>query len=147
MQKVAYINEITFFNDSKSTNVGSAIAALNGLPTKVVLIAGGDGKGQDFLPLKCPIREHARSVILLGRDAESIAGAIHGCGIPVHWVTTMQQAVQLSFLLAEPGDYVLLSPACASLDMFNNYVHRAEVFVNAVKAIENNFVLSTPVQH
>jgi len=147
MQKVAYINEITFFNDSKSTNVGSAIAALNGLPTKAVLIAGGDGKGQDFLPLKRPVREHTRSVILLGRDAESIANAIHDCGIPVHRVTTMQQAVQLSFLLSEPGDCVLLSPACASLDMFNNYAHRAEVFINAVKAIENNFVLSAPVQH
>ncbi|MBK6618791.1 MAG: UDP-N-acetylmuramoyl-L-alanine--D-glutamate ligase [Nitrosomonas sp.] len=147
MQKVANINDITFFNDSKSTNVGSAIAALNGLPAKAVLIAGGDGKGQDFLPLKRPIREHARSVILLGRDADGIAGSIQGCGIPVHRVATMQQAVQLSFLLAEPGDCVLLSPACASLDMFSNYVHRAEVFVNAVKAIENNLVLSTHAQH
>lgn len=147
MQKVADINKITFFNDSKSTNVGATIAALNGLPTKAVLIAGGDGKGQDFLPLKHSVREHARSVILLGRDAESIAGSIQGCGIPVHRVATIQQAVQLSFLLAEPGDFVLLSPACASLDMFNNYVHRAEVFVDAVKAIENNFVPPTEVQH
>lgn len=147
MQKVANINEITFFNDSKSTNVGSAIAALNGLATKAVLIAGGDGKGQDFLPLKHPVRERARSVILLGRDADNIASAIEGCGTPVHRVATMQQAVQLSFLLAEPGDCVLLSPACASLDMFNNYVHRAEVFIHAVKTIENNFVMSTQMQH
>ncbi len=147
MQKVANINEIIFFNDSKSTNVGSAIAALNGLTTKAVLIAGGDGKGQDFLPLRRPIREHARSVILLGRDATIIANAIEGSDVPVHRVKTMQQAVQLSFLLAEPGDCVLLSPACASLDMFNNYIHRAEVFVQAVKAIENNFVMPTQMQH
>ena len=139
--------EIIFFNDSKSTNVGSAIAALNGLTTKAVLIAGGDGKGQDFLPLRRPIREHARSVILLGRDATIIANAIEGSDVPVHRVKTMQQAVQLSFLLAEPGDCVLLSPACASLDMFNNYIHRAEVFVQAVKAIENNFVMPTQMQH
>ncbi|MDT8363426.1 MAG: UDP-N-acetylmuramoyl-L-alanine--D-glutamate ligase [Nitrosomonas sp.] len=147
MQKVADFNEIAFFNDSKSTNVGSAIAALNGLPAKVILIAGGDGKGQNFLPLKHPVRKHARSVVLLGRDAASIASVIQDCGIPVYQVATMQKAVQLSFLLAEPGDYVLLSPACASLDMFNNYVHRAEVFVSAVKAIENNLVLPAQVQH
>lgn len=156
MQKVAKINKVTFYNDSKSTNVGSTIAALNGfltnvvltgLPTKVVLIAGGDGKGQDFRPLRQPVREHARGVILLGRDAENIARSIRDCGIPIHRVATLEQAVQLGFLLAEPGDCVLLSPACASLDMFDNYEHRAQVFIDAVKAIENNFVLSTKAQH
>ncbi len=146
MQKVTEFNGVSFYDDSKSTNVGSAVAALNGLKN-VILIAGGDGKGQDFSPLKQPVIKHTRSVVLLGRNAEKILQVLHGHGIPIHRVTTMEEAVQMSFLLAEPGDTVLLSPACASLDMFNNYIHRAEVFIAAVKAIERKFVLTAQTCH
>jgi UDP-N-acetylmuramoylalanine--D-glutamate ligase len=147
MQKVAEFNGVTFYDDSKSTNVGSTIAALSGLQQKAILIAGGDGKGQDFSPLIQPVIKHARGVVLLGRDAEKISDAIRDCGVSVYQVATMAEAVQISFLLADPGDTVLLSPACASLDMFNNYIHRAEVFNTAVKAIERKFVLTAQTCH
>lgn len=147
MQKIAEFNGITFYDDSKSTNVGSAIAALNGFRKNVILIAGGDGKEQDFSPLEQPINKHTRSIVLLGKDAQKISQAIQGCNVPVHCVTTMDEAVRVSFLLAEHGDVILLSPACASLDMFNNYVHRAEVFTAAVRGIEHKFVLTTQTCH
>ncbi|SEM86784.1 UDP-N-acetylmuramoyl-L-alanine--D-glutamate ligase [Nitrosomonas marina] len=136
MEKVASLNGVTFIDDSKSTNVGATIAALNGLPQKVVLIAGGDGKGQDFSTLHAAVAAQARAVILLGRDADRIAEAIDGCKAPVLRAATMQEAVQKGFLLAQKNDVVLLSPACASFDMFRNYVHRAEVFVAAVRDLE-----------
>lgn len=135
MEKVAELNGISFYDDSKGTNVGATAAALNGMVQAVVLIAGGDGKGQDFSPLKQPVAEHARAVVLIGRDAEKIALAMDGCGVPLHRAATMEEAVQKSFALAQTGDAVLMSPACASFDMFRNYAHRAEVFIAAVNEI------------
>ncbi|PTQ88128.1 UDP-N-acetylmuramoylalanine--D-glutamate ligase [Nitrosomonas ureae] len=139
MEKVAAFNGVTFFDDSKSTNVGATIAALNGMKQNVILIAGGDGKGQDFSHLRQAVAENTRAVVLIGRDAGIIADELKDCGVPVHFATTMEEAMQKSFLLAQAGDVVLLSPACASFDMFRNYIHRAEVFVAAVKDIENKF--------
>lgn len=147
MQKVAEFNGITFYDDSKSTNVGSAVAALSGFRKNVILIAGGDGKGQDFSPLEPPVSKHVRSIVLLGRDADKVAQAIQTSNVPMHRVTTMDEAVQVSFLLAERGDAVLLSPACASLDMFKNYIHRAEVFTAAVRLIERKLVLTAHTCH
>ena len=135
MEQVASLAGVSFYDDSKGTNVGATVAALNGLSQRVVLIAGGDGKGQDFSPLRQPVSRTARAVVLIGRDAEKIAAAIEDAGVPLHRVTTMEEAVEKSFALAQPGDAVVMSPACASLDMFRNYVHRAEVFIAAVKAI------------
>ena len=139
MEKVAAFNGVTFYDDSKSTNVGATVAALNGMKQSVVLIAGGDGKGQDFSHLRQAVADNARAVVLIGRDAEIIAGELKDCDVPVHFAVTMEEAMQKSFLLAQGGDVVLLSPACASFDMFRNYIHRAEVFVAAVKEIENKF--------
>ncbi len=147
MQKIAEFNGVTFYDDSKSTNVGSAVAALNGFRKNVILIAGGDGKEQDFSPLEQSVSKHTRSIVLLGKDAQKILQAIQGCNVPVHCVTTMDEAVRVSFLLAEDGDVILLSPACASLDMFNDYIHRAEVFTAAVRGIERKFVLTTQTYH
>lgn len=147
MQKIAVINNVTFYDDSKSTNVGSAIAALQGMQKNVVLIAGGDGKGQDFSPLKQAVADCARGVVLLGRDARVIAGVISDCQVPIHHAATMEEAVRISFLLARAGDVVLLSPACASLDMFRNYIHRAQVFIAAVQEIETKFIYSVQECH
>ncbi|MDO8438310.1 MAG: UDP-N-acetylmuramoyl-L-alanine--D-glutamate ligase [Nitrosomonadaceae bacterium] len=135
MEKVAAFDDITFYDDSKGTNVGATVAALSGMTQRVVLIAGGDGKGQDFTPLRQPLAECARAVVLIGRDAGKIAAALAGCGVPLHQAKTMEEAVQQSFVLAQKGDAVLMSPACASLDMFRNYAHRAEVFVAAVREL------------
>ena len=139
MEKVAAFNGVTFYDDSKSTNVGATVAALNGMKQSVVLIAGGDGKGQDFSHLRQAVADNARAVVLIGRDAEIIAGELKDCDVPVHFAVTMEEAMQKSFLLAQGGDVVLLSPACASFDMFRNYIHRAEVFVAAVREIEDKF--------
>ncbi|SDQ28380.1 UDP-N-acetylmuramoylalanine--D-glutamate ligase [Nitrosospira multiformis] len=144
MEKVAAFSGITFYDDSKGTNVGATVAALNGMMQSVVLIAGGDGKGQDFSPLAQPVAKHVRAVVLIGRDAEKISAAINGCGVPLHYVTTMEEAVQRSFALAQEGDAVLMSPACASLDMFRNYAHRAEVFVAAVRDLQTGISATTP---
>jgi UDP-N-acetylmuramoylalanine--D-glutamate ligase len=133
---VTEIKGITFFDDSKGTNVGATCAAIDGLPPKVVLIAGGDGKGQDFNPLQQHIRRNARGVVLIGRDAPLIAAAIKAANVPLIGADNMQEAVQKAFSAAQPGDAVLLSPACASFDMFRNYIHRAEVFVSAVRQLE-----------
>ncbi len=135
MEKVAAFGGVTFYDDSKGTNVGATVAALNGMTQRVVLIAGGDGKGQDFFPLRQPLAECARAVVLIGRDAGKIAAALAGCGVPLHQAKTMEEAVQQSFVLAQQGDAVLMSPACASLDMFRNYAHRAEVFVATVREL------------
>ncbi|MBX3617167.1 UDP-N-acetylmuramoyl-L-alanine--D-glutamate ligase [Nitrosomonas sp.] len=139
MEKVAAFNGVTFFDDSKSTNVGATVAALNGMRKNVILIAGGDGKGQDFSLMRDAVTNNARAVVLIGRDAGIIATELQNCGVPLHFAVTMEEAMQKSFLLAQVGDVVLLSPACASFDMFRNYIHRAEVFVAAVKDIENKF--------
>ena len=139
MEKVAAFNGITFYDDSKSTNVGSTVAALSGMKRNVILIAGGEGKGQDFSYLRPAVADNAKAVVLIGRDAGIIAHELEDCGVPVHFAITMEDAMQQSFSLAQAGDAVLLSPACASFDMFKNYIHRAQVFVAAVKDIENEY--------
>jgi UDP-N-acetylmuramoylalanine--D-glutamate ligase len=101
-----------------------------------VVILGGDGKGQDFSPLKEAVAQHARAVVLIGRDAPLIEKAIAGCGRPVLHARDMDEAVALSTANARSGDAVLMSPACASFDMYRNYLHRAEVFIAAVKRLE-----------
>ncbi|MCB1961132.1 MAG: UDP-N-acetylmuramoyl-L-alanine--D-glutamate ligase [Rhodocyclaceae bacterium] len=126
---------VTYFDDSKGTNVGATLAALAGLGRKVVLIAGGDGKGQDFSPLSAAISAHARAVVLIGRDAALIARAIDGSGVALEFADDLPRAVLRADAIAQGGDAVLLSPACASLDMFRNYAHRAEVFIDAVRAL------------
>ncbi len=138
VQFVGSVGEVEAFDDSKGTNVGATVAALNGLgadkaPAKLVVILGGDGKGQDFAPLAEPLARHARAVATIGRDAAAIEAAI-GL-LPMQRHETLQAAVAWCFDQAHPGDAVLLSPACASLDMFRNYAHRAEVFVEAVQAL------------
>jgi UDP-N-acetylmuramoylalanine--D-glutamate ligase len=135
VEQVAMINGITFYDDSKGTNVGSTVAALNGFARPVVLIAGGDGKGQDFGPLRAPVARHARAVVLIGRDRERIALALDSCGVRLERAADMEQAVRTALAVCRDGDAVLLSPACASLDMFRNYVHRGEVFAAAVHAL------------
>ena len=140
MENVAAFGGVTFYDDSKGTNVGATVAALNGMAQHVVLIAGGDGKGQDFSPLAEPVAQHARAVVLIGRDAGKIADAIQQCGVPLHHAATMEEAVRKSFELARTGDAVLMSPACASFDMFRNYAHRAQAFVAAVKQVEKSQV-------
>jgi UDP-N-acetylmuramoylalanine--D-glutamate ligase len=129
------INEIKFYDDSKGTNVGATVAALTGFAVPVVLIAGGDGKGQDFAPLAAAARGRARAVVLIGRDAPRIAAALGGA-VPLLHAGDMDEAVRLACAAARPGDAVLLSPACASYDMYRNYVHRAEVFAAAVAALQ-----------
>ena len=136
VEKVAEIAGVTYYDDSKGTNVGATEAALKGLGKPAVVILGGDGKGQDFAPLKEAVAQHARAVVLIGRDAALIEQALLGCGKPVKQARDMEEAVQVASALAQVGDGVLMSPACASFDMFKNYVHRAEVFVAAVKKIE-----------
>jgi UDP-N-acetylmuramoylalanine--D-glutamate ligase len=135
---IARIAEVEAFDDSKGTNVGATVAALNGLgedkaPGKLIVILGGDGKGQDFTPLREPLAQHARAVATLGRDAGAIEAMLGP--VPFERHATLEAAVAWCFEQAQPGDAVLLSPACASLDMFRNYAHRAEVFVAAVQAL------------
>ena len=126
---------VIYYDDSKGTNVGATVAALEGLRRKVVLIAGGDGKGQDFSPLKEAFARYARAVVLIGRDAPAIETAVAGCGVALIHAVDMDAAVLQANARAEAGDVVLLSPACASLDMFRNYAHRAQVFIDAVKRL------------
>ena len=126
---------VTYYDDSKGTNVGATVAALEGLRRQVVLIVGGDGKGQDFSPLKEAFARYARAVVLIGRDAQTIETAVVGCGVPLVHAADMDAAVLEANAQARAGDVVLLSPACASLDMFRNYAHRAQVFIDAVKRL------------
>ncbi|MCQ4242134.1 UDP-N-acetylmuramoyl-L-alanine--D-glutamate ligase [Pseudomonas stutzeri] len=129
---------VNYYDDSKATNVGAALAAIGGLGAdiagKLVLIAGGDGKGADFSALHAPVARYCREVILLGRDAGLLANALDGAA-PVHRVQSLEQAVQRAALSAQPGDAVLLSPACASLDMFKNFEERGLLFAAAVEAL------------
>jgi UDP-N-acetylmuramoylalanine--D-glutamate ligase len=136
VEKVAEIAGVTWYDDSKGTNVGATVAALTGLGCPSVVILGGDGKGQDFSPLKAAVATHAHGVVLLGRDAPKIRAAIEGCGVPVLNAVDMDEAVRAAAVRARPGDAVLLSPACASYDMFRNYAHRAEVFRAAVAKLQ-----------
>ena len=138
VEQVAVVNGITFYDDSKGTNVGSTVAALSGFARPLVLIAGGDGKGQDFGPLRAPVARHARAVVLIGRDRERIALALDGCGVPLERAADMREAVRKAVAACREGDAVLLSPACASLDMYRNYAHRGEVFAAAVHALSRS---------
>ncbi len=136
VEKVAEIEGVTYYDDSKGTNVGATEAALYGMGNRrAVVILGGDGKGQDFGPLKAAVEANARAVVLIGRDASLIAAALAGSGVDTHAAASLPDAVEQAQRLAHSGDAVLLSPACASFDMFRNYVHRAEVFVEAVKKL------------
>ncbi|MBC8059016.1 MAG: UDP-N-acetylmuramoyl-L-alanine--D-glutamate ligase, partial [Rhizobiales bacterium] len=140
LQYIATLDGIDAYDDSKGTNVGATVAALNGLgadkaPAKLVVILGGDGKGQDFSPLADGVRRHARAVATIGRDAAAIEAVLGATGVVVQRHATLEAATRWSFERAQAGDAVLLSPACASLDMFRNYSHRAEVFVAEVRAI------------
>jgi len=140
VEPIGMLHEVEYFDDSKGTNVGATVAALTGLGAdrRLVVILGGDGKGQDFSPLAAPIARYARAVLLIGRDAAQIRAALAGCGVPLHDAATLPEAVQRAAQQAHAGDAVLLSPACASLDMFDNYAHRARVFVEAVQALADD---------
>jgi len=140
VELVSTIQDVEYYDDSKGTNVGATVAALNGLghggkPNRLLLIAGGDGKGQDFTPLAQPLAKYARAVFLIGRDAASIRSAVAEAGVALIDCSSLEQAVEQAGAMAQAGDAVLLSPACASLDMFRNYAHRAEVFVEAVREL------------
>ena len=137
VEPVAIVDEVEYFDDSKGTNVGATVAALVGLgeERRVVVILGGEGKGQDFAPLAAPVREYARAVVLIGRDAPLIEAALASTGISTQSAASLPEAVTLAAGRAHPGDAVLLSPACASFDMFKDYAHRAAVFCEAVEAL------------
>jgi UDP-N-acetylmuramoylalanine--D-glutamate ligase len=135
VELVAEARGVRFFDDSKGTNVGATVAALDGFRIPVVLIAGGDGKGQDFGPLAPAVSARARAVVLIGRDASSIEKALAGSGVPILHADTMVDAVEAAHKAAKAGDAVLLSPACASFDMFRNYGHRGDVFAAAARAL------------
>ncbi|MXN78759.1 UDP-N-acetylmuramoyl-L-alanine--D-glutamate ligase [Burkholderia sp. 4701] len=132
VELIATLDDVDYVDDSKGTNVGATVAALDGLAQRIVLIAGGDGKGQDFTPLAAPVARWCRAVLLIGRDAPAIRDALAETGVPLADHATLEDAVRAAGGLAEPGDAVLLSPACASLDMFKSYAHRADVFRRAV---------------
>ena len=134
LSSVAVVNEVEYIDDSKGTNVGATVAAINslGADQKLVVILGGDGKGQDFSPLGDPLKRHARAVVLIGRDAPLLTNSLNVYGLDMHSANDMQHAVELAAQIAQSGDAVLLSPACASLDMYANYVARAQAFTDAV---------------
>ncbi|MCZ8103756.1 MAG: UDP-N-acetylmuramoyl-L-alanine--D-glutamate ligase [Burkholderiaceae bacterium] len=132
---VALIRDVEWYDDSKGTNVGATVAALTGLGKSAVLIAGGEGKGQDFSPLALPVAAHAAAVLLIGRDAPAIRAALEESGVPLLDCASLEEAVAEASRIAKPGQAVLLSPACASFDMFRNYGHRAQVFVDAVRRV------------
>ena len=131
---VADIGGVRFIDDSKGTNVGATVAAVSGTPRPVVLIAGGEGKGQDFTPLAAAFRDKVRHCVLIGRDAPAIAVALNGV-CTLENAATMVQAVQAAQRAARPGDAVLLSPACASFDMFRDYAQRGDEFAAAVSKL------------
>lgn len=147
VELVGAINDIEYYDDSKGTNVGATVAALNGLGKaftgagqRLLVIMGGDGKGQDFTPLAEPVSRYARAVLLIGRDAPLLRAALEPAGAPstyelIDCGTDLPQAVKRATELARGGDAVLLSPACASMDMFKNYAHRAQVFIDTVREI------------
>ena len=137
LEAVGIVQEVTYFDNSKGTNVGATVAALNGLgqEQRLIAILGGVGKGQDFAPLAEPVARHARAVVLIGRDAPLIRAALAQTGVPLLEASSMTDAVVRAAGLAHAGDAVLMSPACASFDMFDNYEHRAHAFVAAVQAL------------
>jgi UDP-N-acetylmuramoylalanine--D-glutamate ligase len=135
-QWVAEINGVNWYNDSKGTNVGATVAAIEGLPGKHVLIAGGQSKAADFVPLRAVAEQKLRAMVLIGEDADKIARCIDEA-VPVRIATDMKQAVEYAAALAKKGDNVLLSPACASFDMFDGFAHRGEVFMRAVVELQS----------
>jgi len=135
VETVAEIAGVLYVDDSKGTNVGATLAAIEGMGRKVAIVLGGDSKGQDFSPLKPALEKHGRAVALIGRDAAAIGMALEGSGVPTRILGDMESAVRWLAAQAESGDCVLLSPACASLDMFKNYAHRAQAFIDAVKGL------------
>jgi UDP-N-acetylmuramoylalanine--D-glutamate ligase len=142
VELVAAIEGVDYYDDSKGTNVGATVAALNGLgkafggpSQRIVLIAGGDGKGQDFSPLAEPCARYVRAIVLIGRDAPKLRAAIEEAGVDMIDCASLPEAVERAAALALQGDAVLLSPACASMDMFTNYAHRAQVFCDAVREL------------
>jgi UDP-N-acetylmuramoylalanine--D-glutamate ligase len=137
VESIGVVEGVEYFDDSKGTNVGATAAALAGLGAErqIVLILGGEGKGQDFSPLAEPVARHARAVVLIGRDAPLIRAALQTSGVTLLDAASMAEAVDLAAAQARSGDAVLLSPACASFDMFNDYGHRAKVFCDAVQSL------------
>ena len=143
VQSIAIVNDVEYIDDSKGTNVGATVAALNGLGNsesgkRIWLIAGGDGKGQDFSPLREPALRFVKGIFLIGKDAEKIAEVL-GDEVPCTLSATLPAAVQAAAAQAQSGDLVLLSPACASLDQFRDYVERAELFVSEVEELGMRF--------
>ncbi|HEV2111608.1 MAG TPA: UDP-N-acetylmuramoyl-L-alanine--D-glutamate ligase [Gammaproteobacteria bacterium] len=134
MEYLVTVNEVTYYDDSKGTNLGATLAAVEGVTQPLVLIAGGDAKGQDFALLAEVLAKKARAAVLLGKDAPLLERAFAG-RLPVRRVKDMDAAVQAAAELAQPGDMVLLSPACSSLDMFENFEHRGRVFAAAVRRL------------
>ncbi len=134
VESIGVIKNIEYFDDSKGTNVGATVAALVGLGVdrKVVVILGGEGKGQNFTPLVMPVRQYVRAAVLIGKDKLVIAEALREASVPLLMATSMAEAVQIASENAQAGDAVLMSPACASFDMFNNYEHRGQVFCSIV---------------
>ena len=137
VESIGVIEGIEWFDDSKGTNVGATVAALSGLGAErsLVVILGGVGKGQDFAPLAVPVARHVRAAVLIGRDAPLVRAALEGTGVLLLDAADMADAVQQARAQARAGDAVLLSPACASFDMFDSYGHRAQVFCAAVQAL------------
>ncbi len=147
VEPVGIVGEVEYIDDSKGTNVGATVAALAGLGQaaselpagssgrKLVVILGGDGKGQDFAPLAQPVARYARAAVLIGRDAPQIRAVLEPAGVTLLDASSMEEAVRSATRCARAGDAVLMSPACASFDMFRNYPHRAEVFRAAVRAL------------
>jgi UDP-N-acetylmuramoylalanine--D-glutamate ligase len=148
-ETVARIGGVEYVDDSKGTNVGATIAALRGLADvaggrRIVVILGGDGKGQSFAPLAAAVGAHARAAVLIGKDARQIALALTGLDVPVHTAADLPAAVRAAAGIAQHGDIVLLSPACASFDAFRNYAHRAQVFVAAVQELARVHAAAAP---
>jgi UDP-N-acetylmuramoylalanine--D-glutamate ligase len=143
VESIGAFNSVEFFDDSKGTNVGATVAAISGLgkERKIVVVLGGDGKGQDFSPLVDVIRQYARAVVLIGKDKTIIDEALKAVNLPKISVDTMADAVSAAAEAAHAGDAVLLSPACASLDMFDNYEHRGNVFKTVVLNFSKETVL------
>jgi UDP-N-acetylmuramoylalanine--D-glutamate ligase len=137
LESIGVVQGVEYFDDSKGTNVGATVAALNGLgpDRRLVLILGGEGKGQDFNPLAGPVARYVRAAVLIGRDAPLIRAALEATGVELLAADSMAEAVAQAASRAQPGDAVLMSPACASFDMFDNYGHRARVFCEAVQAL------------
>ena len=134
-QWIADVRDVRYVNDSKGTNVGATLAAVAGMPGSLVLIAGGQGKGQDFAPLAAAFRGKVRHVVLLGQDAKLLAAALEGVA-SIEFAKDMDDAVQRAARAARPGETVLLSPACASLDMFRDYAHRGYMFAASVRRLD-----------